>query len=191
MLKVSEIIIVEGKHDKVKLSAFIDGTIIATNGFRIFKDKEKQNLIRNYALKNDIIILTDSDSAGFVIRNFLKSILPNTVTIKNAYIPQVLGKEKRKEAHSKEGFLGVEGLCKATILDTLEGVFTTKTEDVKPITKQDFFKLGLTGGENSSVLRGMLTTKLNIPSYITTNALIEYVNSNLTYDDFLQIVSEF
>lgn len=190
MIKINEIIVVEGKYDQNKLKQIVDAVVLTTNGFGIFKDNEKLKLIRKLTEEKGIIILTDSDGAGLVIRNFLKGALPKT-NIKFAYIPQIKGKEKRKSVVSKEGFLGVEGLCKVTILDALDGVFTVKNVDVKPITKQDFFKLGLTGGEKSSALRAMLTSKLNIPSYITTNALIEYVNSNLTYDEFLKIVSEF
>lgn len=188
MIKVSEIIIVEGKHDKVKLASFIDGTIITTNGFRIFKDKKTQKLLRDYAKTNDIIILTDSDSAGFVIRNFLKSILPCDATIKNAYLPQVLGKEKRKESLSKEGYLGVEGFSKEDILNVLENIFKKDVKE-KFVNKQVFFKCGLSGCDNSSELRLKLINKLDLPTHITTNALIDYINANLTKEEFFDKIS--
>ena len=118
MIKVKEAIIVEGKYDKIKLSSIIDGLIITTNGFGIFNDKERQYLIRELAKKRGIIVLTDSDSAGFVIRNFLKGSVPKE-QIKHAYIPDIFGKEKRKDKRSKEGKLGVEGVSKELILEAL------------------------------------------------------------------------
>ena len=116
MIKVDQIVIVEGKYDKIKLSSIIDGIIIETEGFGIFKDKEKQKLIRKLAEKKGIVILTDSDSAGFVIRNFISSIVPNEF-ITNVYIPDIFGKAKRKESYSKEGKLGVEGVSAQIIAE--------------------------------------------------------------------------
>lgn len=190
MIKVDEIIIVEGKHDKIKLSSFINGTIIETNGFRIFSDKKKQGMIRKLATTRGIIILTDSDSAGFVIRSFLKSILPQNTVIKNAYIPQILGKEKRKDTHSKEGFLGVEGIDIQSLKEILQSSVTNICSDLQQITKTDFFIDGLTGAENSALRRQKIIKKLDLPSYITTNALLEYINIAVGKEKYNQIINE-
>lgn len=190
MIKIKEIIIVEGKHDKIKLKQFLDANIIETNGFRIFSDKNKQKMIVNLAKKQGIIILTDSDSAGFVIRSFLKSILPKDVVIKNAYIPQILGKEKRKSQASKEGFLGVEGLVEDEIKKALENVMTLSDKKVEIITKSDFFIAGLTGNENSSQKREKLLKKLDLPLCMSTNALLEYVNIALSIEEFANLLQE-
>lgn len=182
MINISEIIIVEGKHDKVKLSNFIDGTIIETGGFRIFKDKPKQKMIRDLGNKNGVIILTDSDSAGFVIRNFLKTILPEN-KIKNAYIPEVFGKEKRKDTVSKEGLVGVEGMTKQIILDALSSdISNEKRENF--LTKLDFYEDGLSGGHDSEALRQQLLTKLGLPKFLSANALLEYINCSLDFETY-------
>lgn len=180
MITIKEAVIVEGRYDKIKLSSIIDAPIIETNGFRVFKDKEKQNLIRQIAEKRGILIFTDSDSAGFIIRNFIKGAVPKN-KIKNAYIPQLLGKEKRKAEKSKEGFLGVEGVSEEVILDALRksGASIIGEDEVeirKEVTKADFFELGLTGCENSKILREKLLKYLNMPAYLTTNAMITALN---------------
>lgn len=193
MIKVNEAVIVEGKYDKIKLSSIIDGLIIETGGFRIFKDKNKMNLIRNLAQTRGILIITDSDGAGFVIRNHLKSCIP-VDKIKNAYIPDIYGKEKRKEKPSKEGKLGVEGMSESVIIDALEkcGVVcdtvTNKSEN-KKITKSDFFVLGLTGGSNSEKRRNTLKKALSIPEYMTTNAMIDTINFLMTRAEFLDYIN--
>lgn len=194
MIKIKEAVIVEGRYDKIKLSSFIDAPIIETNGFRVFKDKEKQNLIRQIAEKRGILILTDSDSAGFVIRNFLKGVVSNN-KIKNAYIPQLLGKEKRKAEKSKEGFLGVEGICEEILVDIIrksgvkiEGENSEKSR--QEISKTDFFELGLTGQENSKILREKLLKYLNMPTYLTTNALITAVNCLYSFKELKEIVDK-
>lgn len=193
MIKVKEAIIVEGKYDKIKLSSIIDGLIITTNGFGIFNDKERQYLIRELAKKRGIIIMTDSDSAGFVIRNFLKGAVPKN-QIKHAYIPDILGKEKRKDKRSKEGKLGVEGVSKNIILDALRkcGATCENTDskivpDREKITKADFFIYGLTGGSNSSANRDILKKKLNLPENMTTNSLLAILNCLMTRDEFISI----
>lgn len=180
MIKLKEAVIVEGRYDKIKLSSVIDAPIIETNGFRIFNDKEKQNLIRKIATERGILIMTDSDSAGFIIRNFLKGSVPKD-KIKNAYIPQLCGKEKRKSQQSKEGFLGVEGVCDEVIIEAVKksGAQILGQEDFnerREITKSDFYELGLTGKENSKILRKKLLNHLNLPEYLTTNALITALN---------------
>lgn len=190
MLKIEEIIIVEGKYDRNKLKQFVDATIFETNGFRIFKDKKKQEMIRNLGRKNGVIILTDSDSAGFVIRNFLKSILPAD-KIKNAYIPEILGKEKRKDEYSKEGLLGVEGVEVEIIKNALNKLDLVENTDnnAKKITKTDFFIDGISG-EGSSVLRLKLIEKLGIPKYITPKALLEYLNASVGFEGYKQLLQE-
>lgn len=196
MLKIKEAIIVEGKYDKMKLKSLVDTPVIATNGFRVFKDKEKQNLIRQVANSRGVLILTDSDSAGFVIRNFLKGSVPSE-KIKNCYIPEIKGKEKRKDAPSKEGFLGVEGVSDEIIINAVKqsgATILNSDETVKnindEITKTLFFQLGLTGAENSKNLRTELLKSLNLPVYLTTNAMIEALNCLLTANELQDKVNE-
>ena len=156
MIAVKEVIIVEGRYDKNTLSQIVDATIIETDGFRIFKDKDKQEMLRSLARRRGIIIFTDSDGAGFVIRNFLKGIVEPGY-IKNAYIPDIEGKEKRKRAPSKEGKLGVEGMKTEIIMSALQksGVFCSENEkqEGREITRTDFFEDGISGRENSSEIR--------------------------------------
>lgn len=180
MISIKEAVIVEGRYDRIKLSQFLDTVLIETSGFRVFKDKEKQNLIRQIADKRGIVIMTDSDSAGFVIRNFLKGIVSEN-KIKHCYIPQIKGKEKRKSEYSKEGFLGVEGVDENTILNALTmcGATVIGQSDGKiktEITKADFYELGLTGRENSAKLRQKLLSDMNLPTYLSTNALLNALN---------------
>lgn len=195
MLKIKEAIIVEGKYDKIKLKSLVDTPVIATNGFRVFKDKEKQNLIRQVANARGVLILTDSDSAGFVIRNFLKGSVPSE-KIKNCYIPEIKGKEKRKDAPSKEGFLGVEGVSDEIIINAIKqsGAMVLNSEETvnkeNEITKTLFFELGLTGAENSKLLRTELLKSLNLPTYLTTNAMIEALNCLLTANELEKLVDE-
>ncbi len=180
MISVKEAVIVEGRYDRIKLSEVIDTPVIETGGFRIFRDKEKQNLIRKIANERGILILTDSDSAGLVIRNFLKGGVPAD-RIKHAYIPQLKGKEKRKSENSKEGLLGVEGMSADIIADavrksgaTIIGENSEKTGG--EITKTDLYELGLTGRENSAKLREKLLRKLELPTYLSTNAMLAALN---------------
>lgn len=192
MISVKEAIIVEGRYDKIKLSSIVDTPIIETGGFRVFKDKEKQNLIRNIAKKRGILILTDSDSAGFVIRNFLKGIVPGN-EIKNAYIPQLKGKEKRKAEPSKEGLLGVEGLSEAFLVKAIQNSGATVLNENKPevraeITKGDLYELGLSGRANSAVMREKLLKKLELPTYLTTNALVSALNCLYSLEELKEII---
>lgn len=189
MLKVREVIIVEGKYDKQRLSQFIEGTIVTTSGFRVFKDKEKQNLIRKLSKEKGLVIMTDSDSAGLVIRNFLKGIVPDA-SIKNCYVPQIEGKEKRKDAPSKEGYLGVEGLSEDVLREALEkcGVGAGSSEynsTREPITKTGLFEMGLSGRENSAQIRKQLMKKLELPSYLSANAFLEVLNSLFSKEEIL------
>ena len=189
MIKINEAIVVEGKYDKIKLSSIVDGLIIETNGFRIFKDKEKINLLRNLAKKRGILIFTDSDSAGFLIRNYISSIIPKE-NIKHAYIPDIYGKEKRKYNYSKEGKLGVEGIPKKIIEKSLKdaGVIFKETELVKKnkreITKIDLYDYGLSGRDKSSELRKAFLKQLNLPEHLSVNSLVKVLNCSLTYEEF-------
>ncbi len=191
MIKLRQAVIVEGKYDKIKLSNIIDATIITTNGFQIFKNSEKRQLIRLLAQNKGLIVMTDSDSAGRVIRSHLKQICPKGSII-NVYIPQLSGKEKRKDKPSKEGFLGVEGLDEQIILSALESSnITTVSDDTnhKKITKTDLFTIGLSGKENSSMLRESLAGFLKIPKGMTANAFLDCINAIYNYDEFFKEVS--
>lgn len=191
MIKVDKIIVVEGRYDKIKLSSVIDGVIVETEGFGIFKDKEKQKLLRNLAEKKGLVILTDSDSAGFVIRSFLTSIIPNEY-ITNAYIPDIYGKEKRKDTQSKEGKLGVEGVSKDVIISALTkaGVCCTQTENKseKKVTTLDLFNDGFSGSSNSKMRRLQLLKYLDLPERMTTKAMLDIINSFMTYEEYKSAV---
>lgn len=188
-LSVKQIVIVEGKYDKIKLSSIIDGLIIETDGFRIYKNKEKIELIKRLGKENGIIILTDSDVAGFKLRSFLRSFLNNAEII-NIYIPQVKGKEKRKAAPGKENLLGVEGieadLLRKLIADAVES--KPNEDNQKKITGADFYKDGLSGGENAQELRIKLAKKLSLPTYMTTKALLDVINRLMTYDEYKEFI---
>ncbi len=151
MIKISQAVIVEGKYDKIKLSSIIDGTIIVTNGFGIFKDKEKMELIRYYARTTGIVILTDSDSAGRRIRGYIRGAV-NGGDIRNVFIPDIFGKEKRKEKPSAEGKLGVEGVDAKILLDAFDraGITASESRQSEDISKLTLFELGLSGGRDSN-----------------------------------------
>ena len=191
MIKIKEAVIVEGRYDKIKLSAIIDTVIIETDGFAVFKDKEKQKFIRFLAEKRGIIIMTDSDSAGFKIRNFINGITKSE-NIKNVYIPDIYGKEKRKTEMSKEGKLGVEGMKPEIILSALEkaGVLCDENEKTEchKITHTDFFEDGISGGENSSEIRKALAKQLDLPERISSSALLKIINVYMTYDEYKEAV---
>lgn len=195
MIRIKEAVIVEGKYDKIKLSGFIDGLIITTDGFGIFKDKEKQALIRRLAKTRGILVLTDSDGAGFVIRSFLKGAVPKE-QIKHAYIPDVFGKEKRKDKPSKEGKLGVEGiseevLCRAISRSGAEcELCTDNVRMEKEITKADLFELGLTGCPNSSENRAWLKERLALPVNMSANSLLAVLNCIMTKQELEEIMDE-
>ncbi|MCR4889391.1 MAG: DUF4093 domain-containing protein, partial [Ruminococcus sp.] len=182
--KINEAIIVEGKYDKIKLCSIVDAVIIVTGGFCIFKDEEKLALIRYYAEKTGIIILTDSDSAGRKIRGYIKGAIKNG-SVKNVYIPDIFGKEKRKVKPSAEGKLGVEGVDKDIILEAFRKAGITAGERTAPpdITKLTLFELGLSGGNNSSELRKKLQKKLGLPSLLSAGALIEVLNTMMTAEE--------
>lgn len=191
MIKIDKVIIVEGKYDKIKLSSMIDGIIIETEGFGIFKDKDKQKLIRKLAETKEIAILTDSDSAGFVIRNFITSIVPKEY-ITNVYIPDIYGKEKRKDSPSKEGKLGVEGVSAEILKEAFKkagiGVSQSETNERKKITLNDFFDDGLTGDTQSKRKRTDLLKKLDLPERMSTKAMLDILNTFITYDEYKKLV---
>lgn len=195
MITIKEAVIVEGKYDKIKLSNFIDGLIITTEGFGVFKDKEKQQLIRHLAQVRGLLVLTDSDGAGFVIRSFLKGIVPPE-QVKHAYIPDVFGKEKRKTTPSKEGKLGVEGLSETVLSQVIarSGASCTVTDGMRPkpsaITKTDLFVYGLSGCANAAENRDKLKKRLNLPQKLTTNSLLAVLNCLITKDELAQLMSE-
>ena len=192
MIKIKQAIIVEGKYDKIKLSGIIDAPIIQTDGFGIFKDKELQCLIRNLAEKRGILVLTDSDSAGFKIRSFIGSTV-DPKNIVHAYIPDIFGKESRKTEPSKEGKLGVEGVSEEIIMKALAnaGVLCeTAEEPERPITKLDLYELGFTGGLDSAKKRAALLKYYSFPARLSANALVKVLNSITTYDQFLEDVKE-
>ncbi len=193
MIKISRAVIVEGRYDKIKLSSVLDAVIIETDGFGIFNNKEKQKLIRRLAETKGLLVLTDSDSAGFKIRSFIRGIAP-AEQIKHAYIPDILGKEKRKTEFSKEGKLGVEGVDTEIILSALHkaGVLCEETTEStrREITKLDLFEDGLSGGENSDDLRKKLLKHLDLPERLTSNALVQILNTFLTFEEYKEAVKE-
>lgn len=189
MIHLEQAVIVEGKYDKIKLSSIIDAVIITTNGFSVIKNKEKLEIIRFYAANKGIIILTDSDSAGFKIRNFIKGAVKNG-KITNVYIPDIFGKEKRKSAPSKEGKLGVEGIDKDILIKAFEKAGITSSESAvraEPVTKLDLYEAGLSGGENSSDKRSILLKELGLPQLLTTGGMLNIINSMMTRDEFIAL----
>jgi len=191
MKQIKEVIVVEGQYDKNVVSQVVDATIIETSGFGVIKNTEKIALLRKLADKCGIIILTDSDRAGFFIRGRLKDILGNK-NIKHAYIPDVQGREKRKKTSSKEGKLGVEGMSKEAILKALTIAGAT-FEDKEPssttntrITKADLCELGLTGRANSAQKRRKLLQQLELPTLLSANGLLDVLNILYTRDEFVE-----
>ena len=206
MIKLKEAIIVEGKYDKIKLSSIVDGLIITTDGFGIFKDKEKRELIKLLAKKRGIIILTDSDSAGFLIRSHIKGFVKEG-EIKNVFVPDIFGKEKRKTAPSKEGKLGVEGISREILESALKkaGIANLqgqnegqnegqnqgqgKQPQQRPVTKTDLFEDGLSGGADSKAKRALLLSQLGLPRRMSTNTLLEAINALYSYEEYKQALS--
>ena len=195
MIKLKQAVVVEGKYDKIKLSSIIDAPIIVTNGFSIFKDTEKLNYIKEVAKKRGIVIMTDSDNAGFMIRNRILKAVGKEKEVINVYIPDVFGKEKRKKNMSAEGKLGVEGIDSKVLIETLEkfGVTASQSKEcskAKEITKTDLFNFGLSGGENSEMKRKVLLKKLNLPQNMTANSMLGALNIFLTYNEFKNICED-
>ena len=195
MIKIKQTIIVEGKYDKIKLDSFIDALIIPTNGFSIFKDAEKRELICKLAKENGIIIITDSDSAGMMIRNHIKGFVKEG-SITNVFIPDILGKEKRKLTPSKEGKLGVEGIPVDVIKECLTNagvdlensdVITQTTWQIK---KSDLYEDGFLGCDNSSQKRQMLLERLGLPHRISTNDLVEILGRICTKEQYEELKND-
>ena len=193
MVKIREAIVVEGRYDKNTLSQIVDAPILETAGFGIFKDKQQMKLLRSVAEKRGLIVFTDSDGAGFVIRNHIKSAIPGKY-LKHAYIPDVYGKERRKAAPGKEGKLGVEGMRSEVILEALRRAGATIEGEAAPasrqITKQDLMALGLSGGADASANRQKLMKKLDLPEHMSANALLQALNLLLSLDELERIIME-
>lgn len=191
MLRVREVIVVEGRYDKNTLRQAIDALVIQTDGFGVFNDAEKRALLRTLARERGVIILTDSDGAGFVIRNFLKGCIEPEY-VKNAYIPDVYGKEKRKSSPSKEGKLGVEGMSREVIIEALRRAGATFEQDGEPprsrITKADLYALGLTGRPDSAKRRREVKKKLGLPERLSTNALLEVLSAVTTRESLWEML---
>ena len=188
-IKLRQAVVVEGKYDQNTLRQLVDTAVFATNGFADMKDPALLRLLRHAAQTTGLIILTDSDGAGFLIRNTLKGMLPKEGVL-HAYIPDIPGKERRKAAPGKEGLLGVEGMRPEIILQALRdagGEFEDSCEQPtrEPITKQDFFALGLSGKPDSAARRGALLKELDLPAHMSANALLQAVNTLVSREDFL------
>ena len=191
MVKIREAIVVEGRYDKNTLSQIVDAPILETSGFGIFKDKAQLALLRQVAEKRGLIVFTDSDGAGFVIRNHIKSAIDGRY-LKHAYIPDIAGKERRKTAPGKEGKLGVEGMTPEVILDALRRAGATIEGENAPacnrITKQDLMELGLSGGKDSSEKRLSLLKKLRLPEHMSANAMLQALNLLYTLDELKDLL---
>lgn len=195
MLKIKEAVVVEGRYDKNTLSQLVDTIIIETKGFGIFKDSERLSLLRRLARERGLVVLTDSDGAGFVIRNFLKGAIPPG-QVKHAYIPDLFGKERRKRQPGKEGKLGVEGMRPQVLEEALRRAGATFLDQTageqaprRPITKADLFAAGLSGAPDSAARRQALLRRLELPEHMTANAMLEALNVFCTYEAFQEAVS--
>lgn len=191
MISVKEVIVVEGRYDRNTLSQVFDAVIVETSGFGVFNDREKLALLRSLAEARGLVVLTDSDGAGFVIRNFLKGAI-DPALVKQAYIPDIAGRERRKRAPSKEGKLGVEGMEPAVLLEALRRAGATFLDEAAeapagtPITKADLYEWGFSGGPDSREKRLALLKTLNLPSHMSANALLEALNLLYTKETFLR-----
>ena len=192
MVKIKEAIVVEGRYDKNTLSQIVDAPILETNGFGIFKDKAQMKLLRQVAEKRGLIVFTDDDGAGFVIRNHIKSAIPGKY-LKHAYTPDVFGKERRKATPGKEGKLGVEGMRPEIIIDALKKAGATiEGEQIlsqNQITKQDLMDLGLSGGADASTKRLALLKKLGFPERMSANAMLQALNLLYTLEELTAIMN--
>ena len=196
MIRIREAIVVEGRYDKNALSQVVDALIIQTDGFAIFHNGEKRTLLAELARKRGLILLTDSDGAGFLIRNHLKGMLPAD-GVRQAYIPDVYGKERRKRRPGREGKLGVEGMPPQVLVDALLRAGATVLDGpasdgarTRAITKADFFRDGLTGRPDSAARRAALQARLHLPERLTTNALLEVLNALYDYPSYREVAAE-
>ena len=193
MVKIKEAIVVEGRYDKNTLSQIVDAPIFETRGFGIFKDKAQMTLLRQVAQRRGLIVFTDADGAGFVIRNHLKSAIPAQY-LKHAYTPDIFGKERRKSAPGKEGKLGVEGMRPEIILDALRKAGATfegeNSAPVHQITKQDLMELGLSGSADASAKRLALLKKLDLPQHMSANAMLQALNLLYNLEELKEIMMD-
>ena len=191
MVKVKEAIVVEGRYDKITLSQILDAPIFETAGFGIFKNKQQMDLLRRVAKSRGLIVFTDPDGAGLVIRNHIKSAIPSEY-LKHAFVPDIMGKERRKASPGKEGKLGVEGMRPEIILEALRRAGATfdggTTSIAREITKQDMVVLGLSGGKDSAAKRLALQKELDFPEHMSANALLQALNLLYSLDEITQIV---
>ncbi len=190
MIKLQQAVIVEGKYDKIKLSNILDALIIETNGFQIFKDKEKKKFIKRLADERGIIILTDSDHSGFQIRSFVSMGIDKS-KVKHIYIPDVYGKEKRKTEPSKEGKIGVEGIDDKVLIklfDSLDIEYALE-ENRELITAFDLFEAGLSGKPDAKEKKKELLKSLSLPEFLSTNSLLSYLNSSMTKEEFYKLTN--
>lgn len=191
--KIKEVIVVEGRYDQNAIAQVVDANVIATGGFSVFNDGEKLAFLRKLAEKQGVIVLTDSDGAGFVIRNYLKGALPKDC-VKQAYIPDVYGKERRKRTAGKEGKLGVEGMKPEVLLEALRRAGATfldqptQEDRGEPLTKADLFELGLSGTADSTIRRQALLRQLELPEHLTANGLLQALNLLYSREEFLRFV---
>ena len=194
MLKTEKVIVVEGKYDAIRLANLVDAAILRTEGFGVFKDHEKQELLRTLADKRGLLVLTDGDSAGMLIRNYIRGLVP-AEQITDVYVPDLYGKEKRKDKPSKEGKLGVEGIPDDILIDALQKAGVTEVGDVpsepsdrRPITRLDFYRDGLSGGPNSKAKRLALQKALGLPERMTGKQLLRIINMMVSYDEYRALV---
>ncbi len=195
MIRIREAIVVEGRYDKTTLSKVVDAVILETAGFGVFKDGEKLTLLRRLAASRGLIVLTDSDGAGFVIRNHIKGAIPKE-QVKHAYIPDIYGKERRKRAPGKEGKLGVEGMSPQVLLDALLKAGATveggagSAAPRGELTTADLFALGLTGTPDSAARRAALLQRLALPEHMNTKALLTMLNALYTRDELEELLKQ-
>lgn len=205
MLRIREAIVVEGKYDKIRLESVVDGLIIETNGFGIFRDREQMALLRRLAAERGLVVLTDSDAAGFVIRDHLAGSIPPE-QVKHAFIPEIRGKERRKAAPSKEGLLGVEGMDSAALRETLlragatlldeaaaapsGGDGTIPSDEDGALTRLDLYEAGLTGGPDSAARRERLLEKLGLPRRLSTSRLLAVLGPSLSREELFRLAGE-
>jgi ribonuclease M5 len=191
-LKLSQAVIVEGKYDKIKLESVIDALILTTDGFRIYKDRERRALLQSLAKTRGLIVLTDSDAAGFQLRGHITGIC-GTEHVAHVFIPDVLGKEKRKRAPSAEGKLGVEGMDGGVLREAFRraGILPDSAPPpADPITRVDLYEDGFTGGKDSATLRRALYARLGLPARLSTTAALELLNHMLTREEYRALAEE-
>ena len=191
MQRIKEVIVVEGRYDKNTLSQVVDAVIIETGGFGIFNDREKRALLKKLAESRGLILMTDSDGAGFLIRNHLKGCIDQSL-IKNAYIPDIYGKERRKAKSSREGKLGVEGMRPEVLLEALKRAGATfegenGQQREERISKADLYKKGLSGGPDSAAKRQALLARLDLPARLTADGLLDVLNAIMSREEFLAL----